>query len=139
MFKIHNDAKNWASNLVRSGSPIKTQFDVYYLSFIVGIGLGRSHNFKSASVTEITRNVTEPFIPYRYVLTGLLLVSELTNAGLVINKNLVKNKVSELLNSHSQSLLSDEAIEIMNCFAYGGFEAMREKLPKAPQPHDPPA
>ena len=136
MFRIHQDAKRWGANLLSKEGPLKTQFDIYYLSFLVGIGLGRSQDMAEAEVTEITRTVTEPYTPYRYVLAGLLLVSELTNSGLPLSKPLVKAKVAELLDSHSQTFLSDAAVELMNGYAYGGFEAIREHMPKAPAAHD---
>lgn len=136
MFKLHSGAKRWGEKLVSKDGPIKTQFDIYYLSLIVGVGLGRTQKFDQASISDITRSVTEPFIPYRYVLAGLLLVSELTNARLPLNKPLVKSKVTELLDSHRQTFLSDIAVELMNEYAYGGFEAMREQMPKVPKIHD---
>ncbi len=132
MFKVHTDAKRWAHNLLNVDGPINTQFDIYYLSLIVGVGLGRSSKIEAGNVNDITKNVTEPYIEYRYALTGLLLVSELTNSGLPLTKELVKSKVAELLNSNSSTLLSDSAVELMNSYAYGGFEAMREKIPHAP-------
>ncbi len=136
MFKIHKDAKKWGAGLISKEGPIKTQFDIYYLSFLVGIGLGRSENFEKSNVSEITRTVTEPYIPYRYIIAGLLMVSELKTSGFKLNKKIVKNKVSELLDSRSPTLLSDEAVEIMNRFAYSGFEAIREKMPKPPYTYD---
>jgi hypothetical protein len=136
MFKIHRDAKRWSDKLLYSTSPFKTQFDIYYLSFIVGIGLGRSVQFEGAMTTDITRDVPKNFLEYRYSLAGLLLVSGLNNAGLPLNKTLVKSRVQELLDSHSQSFLSEKATELMNCFAFAGFEAMREEMPRVPEAHD---
>jgi hypothetical protein len=136
MFRIHKDAKRWGEKLFATTSPINTQFDIYYLSFIVGIGLGRSPKIENSMVTDITRNVPIQYIEYRHTLAGLLLVSGLNNAGLPLNKNLVKAKVLELLDSHSQSFLSDEATELMNCFAFAGFEEIRIAMPSAPDAFD---
>ncbi len=129
MFKLHNSAVRWGDKLIHKDSPIKTQFDIYYLSLLVGVGLCRSNKFDSADVHDLTRPVTEPFVPYRHLLAGLLLVSELTNSRLPLTKPLVKSKVSVLLDSHSQTFLSDTAVELMNGYAFGGFEALREKMP----------
>ena len=136
MFKLHNSAPRWGEKLMSKDSPIKTQFDIYYLSLLVGVGTCRSSDINSADVHDLIRTVTEPFVPYRHLLAGLLLVSELTNSRLPLTKPLVKTKVSELLDSHSQTFLSDASIEIMNGYAYGGFEALREKMPVVSDAHD---
>lgn len=137
MFKIHSDAPRWGERLLKGKeSPVSSFFDIYYLSFIVGIGLGRSPIFESSQVTEFNRTYTSPFEPYRYVLSGLLLVSELSNSGLELNKATVQKLVGQIINSNSPTFLSDEAVDLMNRYAYGGFEALREEQPKSADAQD---
>lgn len=136
MFKIHKDAKKWAENLLTKESPFKTQFDVYYLCLIVGIGKSTSPAFESKDVTDIIPYYTDPYLPYRDVLAGLLLVFELKNAGMTISRDLVKRKLNGLLDVYNATGLSDDATQLMNQYAYGGFIEIREKLSKAPLPHD---
>ena len=138
MFKIHEDVKNWGKNILNAkDSPFETQLDIYYLCFIVGIGLCRSPNYKREHVEPIIRNYTEPLKAYREVYAALLLVSELRSSGLEMNKDLVSKKMNSILDTYDPTVLSDYAFDLMNQYAFGGFEAIREEMPKSPpNPHD---
>ena len=138
MFKIHKDAKNWGKNILSAkDTPFETQLDLYYLFFIVGVGQCRSPNYDKDKVVDIIKNYTTPFQAYREVYAALLLVSEIVNSGLDMNKELVSKKMGNILSSYDPTLLSDSSFELMNQYAFGGFELIREELPKAPpNPHD---
>jgi hypothetical protein len=133
MFKIHKDTKNWSKNILSAkGSPFETQLDLYYLFFIVGIGQCKSPNYDKEKVTDIIRNYTTPFQAYREVYAALLLVSEIENSGLEMNKELVSKKMENILSTYDSTILSDNSFELMNQYAFGGFELIREEWPKAP-------
>lgn len=136
MFKLNKDAKNWAETLTAKDSPIRTQMDIYYLSLVVGIGKNQCPTFQENQVTEITRSYTEKFLPLKDLLAGVLLAAEITNFGLPAENKIIRKKVSELFNSTSPTSLSDNAINIMNRYAFGGFELMKRELTKAPPVHD---
>ena len=136
MFKVHKDAKNWAENLFAKDSPVKTLMDVYYLSLMVGIGRGDCPSFEESRVIQITRTYTGGFLPYKDLLAGVLLVAEINNYGLPMERDTIRKKVFELFDSKSQTSLSEQGINIMNRYAFGGFELMKSKLKKAPAVHD---
>lgn len=132
MFKIHSSAEKWAGNILKrpnsdNNHPIKTQFDLYYLFLIVGIGLGKTYDIGKADLKDLVKNVTEDFQEYKHLLAGLLLSAELTNSGHNLDKKKIQKKVVELLRADSSVYLSQNAIDTMNSYALAGFEIVREK------------
>ena len=141
MFKIHIAAEKWAVNLLKKNkpikdsdevagqilktftpdTPIKTQFDLYYLFLLVGLGKVGTTDISSAdaagNMKDLVRDVTSEFYEY---------------AGFNIEKKLVQNKVVELLQSDSSTYLSDKAVSLMNAYAFAGFEHIRESYGQPP-------
>jgi hypothetical protein len=142
MFRIHTSVDKWGEKLLhppadyKIENPIQTQFDLYYLFLISGLGFGRSESLQSANTKDLVRNVTEPFIEYRHLLSGVLLCSELVNQGHEMNREIVKRNVQSLIQADGQVFLSSRGIEAMNEYALGGFEEIRERLPNPGLPHD---
>lgn len=142
MFRIHTSVDKWGDKLLRPPSdykiesPIQTQFDLYYLFLIAGLGFGRSESLQRESVKDLVRNVTEPFVEFRFLLAGILLCSELVNQGYEMERDVVKRSVQQLIQSDGQVFLSARGVETMNEYALGGFEEIRERLPNPGLPHD---
>lgn len=156
MFKIHIAAEKWAANLLKKNksikedsestdqvlktftpdTPIKTQFDLYYLFLLVGLGKVGTTDISSAdaagNMKDLVREVTSEFYEYKHILAGLVLLSELMHSGFSIEKKLVQNKVVELLQSDSSTYLSDKAVSLMNAYAFAGFEHIRESYGQSP-------
>jgi hypothetical protein len=146
MFKIHSGVEKWGKTLLRQGSrkesadlvanPIKTQFDLFYLFFLVGVLAGRQPQ-GDVEYKDIVRTYPEAYTEYRYIMAGLLLATELAVAGVPIDRKQAQRKVIDLLRSDSATFLSSDAIEVMNGYAAGGFQLVQERLPVAPgEPHD---
>jgi hypothetical protein len=156
MFKIHVAAEKWAASLLKKNkpimdndevagqilktftpdTPIKTQFDLYYLFLLVGLGKVGTTDISSAdaagNMKDLVRDVTSEFYEYKHIIAGLVLLSELMHAGFSIEKKLVQNKVVELLQSDSSTFLSDKAVSLMNAYAFAGFEHIRESYGQPP-------
>ena len=141
MFRIHTSAERWSTNLlkktrttddelVQPDNPIKTQFDLYYLFLLVGLGNAGTADISksdiSANLKDLTREFTVEFHDYKYIIAGLLLLAELTHSGVSIDKKMVQNKVVDILKSDSPTFLSGTAIDLMNGYAYAGFEKIRD-------------
>lgn len=146
MFKIHSGADKWGRALLKQGSrkdagdvvanPIKTQFDLFYLFFLVGVLTGRQPQ-GDVEYKDIVRTYPEAYAEYRYIMAGLLLATELAVAGVPIDRKQAQRKVVDLLRSDTATFLSADAVEVMNGYAAGGFQLVQERLPTAPgEPHD---
>jgi hypothetical protein len=146
MFKLHAGAEKWGKTLLRQGfrkdssdavaNPIKTQFDLFYLFFLVGVLAGRQPE-GVVEYKDIIRTYPEAYTEYRYIMAGLLLATELAVAGVPIDRKQAQRKVIDLLRSDTATFLSPDAVEVMNGYAAGGFQLVQDRLPIAPgEPHD---
>ena len=136
MFRVHSSFNKWAQKLLDSRndegleSPFKTAFDLYYLCFVVGVGKGRTLDTSSQDMRDLVKTFTESFQEYKYSIAGLLLVSELVNSHVGLNKDLVQSSVVNLLSS--DTLLSSTAVDLMNSYALAGYNIIREELQSSP-------
>ena len=127
-FKIHHASKHWAQPLFTKESPIKTQMDIYYLSFIVGISTDSCVRFEPSQVVEITRDYTDSFKPFKYTLLGILLSSELKSSGLKLERSSFRDHILKFIDCENSTMLNERAFDLMNRYAFGGFEYIRNKL-----------
>ena len=102
------------------------------------MGLGKvgttdiSSDDVAGNMKDLVRDVTSEFYEYKYILAGLVLLSELMHSGFTIEKKLVQNKVVELLQSDNSTFLSDKAVSLMNAYAFAGFEYIRKSYGQTP-------
>lgn len=133
MFQLPSGSDKWAKKLVGRPhaeqtetpvSPFRTQFDFWYLLFLIGLGKGR----RIAELTdsrEITREYTESFHKHRHIIAAVVVSADVQLSRTPIEHNAIKQNVLNLLTTESPTLLSSDAIRMMNSFAHGGFEVIQ--------------
>ena len=133
MFRLHNNARKWGKELHSiANGPIKNEFDLYYIFLLVGFGLGSKIPLSGADSGELIRTYPKDYQAQKYKIAMLLLYSDLKGSGFEIsNRNTVKSKILETLSANSQTCLTDNAGKLLNSYANGGFEAIREKMNRA--------
>tara|TARA_B100000953_G_scaffold156846_1_gene129756 strand:+ start:234 stop:704 length:471 start_codon:yes stop_codon:yes gene_type:complete len=134
MFRLHKNARKWGYDLVHNKNigPIKIEFDLYYIFLLVGLGLGKSEPLEEGQSEELLRNYPKPYQQQRHKIALLLLYCDLKASGFdITNKTIVKSKIEEMLSTNSQNLLTDQAGKLLNNYANGGFEAIREVMATA--------
>jgi hypothetical protein len=140
MFRIHNQAKNWAAPLLKKKStPFKSQIDLYYIFLMTAIGLKLNHcddNYIKNMTDIYGRYPQEYDSSIRHKIAGLFLVNELSSSSLPLNnKSIVKRKIEEIISKEDgNTFLKQDAIDKMNIYAYNGFVHIKGKLPIAPDP-----
>jgi len=133
MFRLHKNARKWGYDLVKTANgPIKIEFDLYYIFLLVGLGLGRKEPLESANSEELIRDYPKSYQTQKHKIAMLLLYSDLKASGFDIdNRTAVKSKISETLSAGTQNYLTESAGKLLNNYANGGFEAIREKMNRA--------
>ncbi len=131
MFRMHKRAAAWTKGLKPSSSqPIKTMLDFYYLFLLVGLAKNRREPFEGK---EFMKEWASDLREYKDMYVGLLLVMDFHNSGFEVNKEtkeIVKNRLSEAIDSGSSTHLTNNAMELMNEYAYGGYLVIEEKIGK---------
>ena len=133
MFRLHNNARKWGKDLVQGESgPIKIEFDLYYIFLLVGLGLQKKIPLDQALSGEIVRTYPKSYLSQKYKIAMLLLYTDLEESGFdVSNREIVKSKIQETFSANSQTHLTEDAGKLLNNYANGGFEAVREKMNRA--------
>lgn len=129
MFKLHNSARAWAEPLLSEKAPFTMLFDIYYLSFMTGIGLGLSGGVDNNQQTEFIKALPGAYQKYGNGLVGSLIIHELKNSGVEMNRDNVKRQIDLLMVANSSNPFSDFAMDLMNKYAYFGFEELKFKFP----------
>lgn len=135
-FKIRRDAQKWFENIEGKG-PFNTAFDFYYLCALIGVASGRSdspQNGWSKGAKDLIDNFPGDYKPSRSMIIGLLISAELRRIGIgTDDKEEVKSKLDEIIDTESRSKLSDRGVQRLNEYASGGYKELLERLNRKPQ------
>jgi len=133
MFRLHNNARKWGNDLVKGDSgPINIEFDLYYIFLLVGLGLEKKIPLEQSLSSEIVRNYPKSYLSQKYKIAMLLLYTDLKESGFDLsNRDIVKSKIQETFSANSQNHLTEDAGKLLNNYANGGFEAIRERMQRA--------
>tara|TARA_Y100000590_G_C15187943_1_gene813875 strand:+ start:149 stop:610 length:462 start_codon:yes stop_codon:yes gene_type:complete len=129
-FILHPDAKSWAKKIIGGKSPIKIDFDFYYMCFLVGIGHG----------TRINQTTKESFIRYypdeykknRELYAAIILAYQFKTQSFRMDRAAVKKEIDNKLDDTEQTNLTKASLDVMNEYGFAGFQIIRDCLPKAP-------
>ena len=138
MFRWSKNTKDWSENLLdnKRNSVIKIDFDLYYLFLLIGLGLGRSEALNEKNSTDIIRYYPSKYTAQRHKIAMMLIYCDLKASGFSTNdKNIVKSKIEEIITSDSVNLITSDGEKLLNNYANGGYEAVREKMAKV-EPND---
>jgi len=142
MFRWSLAADAWTKSLLSPpeknglGTPFNTKFSIYYLFAMAGIGLGKCQPTHGTEMRDLIRNVPIDFQEYRHLLAGVMLTAQLTNEGHQLGYNIVKDNVLKILSLDGPAFLSPDAVDLLNCYAHGGFETIRDILSHPPKPSE---
>lgn len=135
-FKIRRDAQKWFENVEGKG-PFNTAFDFYYLCALAGIA-SSSSDAPESGWSEGAKDLIERFPgdykPSRSMIIGLLISAELNRLGIGSNeKEEVKSKLDDIIDTESPSKLSDRGVERLNEYASGGYKEIMKRMSRKPQ------
>lgn len=138
MFRWSKSAKDWAEILQnnKKNTVIKIDFDLYYLFLLIGLGLGRTETLEQKNSADIIGTYPNKYVSQRHKIAMMLIYCDLKASGFSTNdKNIVKSKIEEIISSESSNLITSNAEKLLNNYANGGYEAVREKMAKV-EPND---
>jgi len=140
-FQLRDDARDWFSKLCKSKlgdkEPFTTAFDFYYLCVLAGIAAGEPTTPPdgwSQGAGDLVDYFPAEYKSHRSMIIGLLLSAELGRLGIATTeKEEVKAKLNEIIDSDSPSKLSDMGVRRLNEYSSRGFELLVEKLGRKPE------
>ncbi|ANV74209.1 hypothetical protein PDQ36_27660 [Bacillus cereus] len=130
-FKLPKEARNYFKLIDQKDNKFKTLFDKYYLCLMVGLcneKLGKQDEYESADFVEGYPQVYADKAP---LITGLLINAEMERQGINSeHRPSVEGLILQLIDNDSTIKLSEKGLELLNSYAAGGMNIIRDSIPK---------
>ena len=130
-FAIRNEARDWFRDIrddfkTPSGVVPAPEFDTFYFCFMAGIITGSKADITASKMSALVENFPGPYKNRGRLLVALFLRRELDYLGVtMVEKQLVRDEISRLVDPEKPNYLSDEGVREFNRYASGGFEVLK--------------
>lgn len=130
-FKLPIEAREYFKPIDQRSNKFKTLFDKYYLCLMIGFlneKLGKQEEYENADFID---NYPQPYADKAPLITGLLINTEMERQGINSEDRIsVEALILELIDNNSITKLSEKGTELLNCYAAGGMDIIRENIAK---------
>ncbi|WP_180896539.1 hypothetical protein [Priestia megaterium] len=130
-FKLPKEARNYFKLMDQKDNKFKIIFDKYYLCLMVGLcneELGKQDEYESADFLE---GYPQSYADKSPLITGLLINAEMDRQGINSEDRIsVEGLILQLIDNDSSTKLSEKGMELLNRYAAGGMNTIREGIPK---------
>jgi hypothetical protein len=136
-FRLSKEARSYYSNINKNSiiNKLDTDWDKYYLSAMAGIkARSRVPDKKEPPAEqEFVDYVIQSYEDQKYEIYGALIVAEIEREGIPWGqKEEIKQLMLTLLDSNTNTRLSDEGIHVLNCYAEKGYQLIRSEIMPPP-------
>lgn len=137
-FRLSKEARSYFGNINNASSlnELETDWDKYYLSAMAGI------KARSRVPDDEEPPASQQFLDYvipayddqKYKIYGSLIVAEVEREGIPWGqKEEIRQLMLNLLDSESNTRLSEDGIRVLNCYAEKGSRLIRSEIKPQPQ------
>ena len=130
-FKLPKEAREYYKSIDQKEKKFKLIFDKYYMCLIMGLNnkkLGRQDEYESADFIE---GYPQPYLEKSHLIIGLLINAEMERQGIdAEDRSSVENLILQLIDTDSSTKLSEKGMELLNRYAAGGMDIIRDYIPK---------
>jgi len=136
-FRLSKEARSYYGNINQASTinKLETDWDKYYLSAMAGIK-ARSRvpdDEEPPAEQQFVDYVIKSYDDQKYEIYGSLIVAEIEREGIPWGqKEEIRQLMLTLLDSNSNTRLSEEGTHVLNCYAEKGFQLIRSEI--TPQP-----
>jgi hypothetical protein len=136
-FRLSKEARSYYGNINKATSinELETDWDKYYLSAMAGIK-ARSRvpdEEEPPAEQQFVDYVIQAYEDQKYEIYGSLIVAEIDRQGIPWGqKEEIRQLMLSLLDSESNTRLSEEGTRALNCYAEKGARLIRSEI--RPQP-----
>jgi len=133
-FRLSGEAREYfrvIDDNSRTGT-FETLWDKYYLCLMAGISRQKIGK-ETGTEWEFFQRFIEQYRDQRYEIIAAFVAAETQRRGIPTNETETKNLMIELLDPESPTCLTDAGHRMMNKYAEGGFECVREEIMR---PHE---
>lgn len=137
-FRLSKEARSYYGNINQNSTITKldTLWDRYYLSAMAGMKARSRVREKEEppQEQEFIDNIIQDYENQKYEIYGTLIVAEVERKGIPWGqKEEIKQLMLKLLDSTSNTRLSDEGSQALNCYAEKGFRLIKSEIDPQPE------
>ncbi len=111
-----------------SSGSFRSIWDKYYLCLMVGLQKSRLGK-DTAQEQEFIGYFIDDYRDQRFEIVALFITAEINRRGLPSEEHAIRKLMLELLDPGSPTGLTEEGHRLLNKYAEGGFEIIREEIP----------
>lgn len=128
-FKYSEEAKSAIAkiNLYSRSGDIDV-WDFYYYCSLIGMHFQKMCS-EDVHLNEFSKNYTQQYYPYRHIIAGLLISTEIKRIGCKLDKENIIKQFKLLISSDSELILNSKGLNLLDRYAEGGFQILSEKYP----------
>ena len=131
-FRLRDDAEKWFSNVDK-----ESKFDLYYYCAVIGLINNKRSEPTGVNVTDMVSYFVNDYKASQNLIIGLLIIAELKRAGVnITEKAAVREEIRSLVSPQSGNGLTDRGVQLLNHYASGGFEHIRDTRSTKPDSRD---
>jgi len=135
-FRLSKRADQWFKH-ISGKNGFDLAFDSYYYCLIAGLKYKRKESLTGSQTTDIIQQFPKDYLPNKHLIIALFLYTELDKMGIDLHEKAILNKhLCQLIEPNSATNLSDEGMNILNQYSFGGFEVLQEKFNEPPRTLD---
>jgi len=130
-FVLSDEAREYFRELEKYSSMggLDSVWDQYYLCLMVGLE-NRKLSSEEPSGEEFIDKFIDDYYEQRYEILGSLITAEIERKGIPWGeKERIRKEMLTLLDSSTSHNLTETGQEMMNRYAQGGFQILRENIP----------
>lgn len=137
-FRLSTEARSYYRQINEKSTTneLDTLWDRYYLSAMAGIK-DRSRvpdDEEPGPDHEFVADVIQDYEPQKYEIYASLIVAEIDREGIPWGeKEEIKQLMMRMLDSESNTRLSDYGTQVLNCYAEKGFRLIRSEITAQPE------
>jgi hypothetical protein len=133
-FRMTKEMYDWFAASFADGGPLRTDFDKYYLSLLIGLVYDQRQPMDGQSRDFINYWIND-YHGVRETVLGMILESELQTRGIqVTERDPVQMTCKRLFTQESSTYLTPDGMGVANSIAHGGFKFMQERWPSDSAP-----
>lgn len=135
-FKLSSEARNYFREIDENSThgSFDTLWDQYYLSAMAGIkARSRVPDDEAPSNDPFMDSVIQDYEEHKYELYSSLIVAEIDREGIPWEaEDEIRELMLNILDSTSNTRLTEDGAHILNCYAEKGFRIIRSEIPAPP-------
>ncbi len=129
-FRLSQTARDYFRRIDDNSTTGKfeTLWDKYYLCLVSGL-VHRRLGQETGTDAEFITSFIAQYFDQRFEIIAAFVAAEMARKDIPVEEKEIRRLMVDLLNPNSPTYLTDEGHRLMNRYAEGGFEVIRDAIP----------